>query len=147
MKLNELKPNAGAKKAARRIGRGPGSGWGKTSARGSKGQNSRSGSKTPPWFEGGQMPLQRRMPKRGFTNPFHKEFAVVNCGQLAKLFKAGETVDEAALIQAGVVKDLKSGVKLLGDGEISAKLTVKVTKASKNAVAKIEAAGGTIEVS
>lgn len=147
MKLNELKPNEGATKNRRRIGRGPGSGWGKTAAKGTKGQNSRSGSKTPPWFEGGQMPLQRRMPKRGFKNPFRKEFAVVNCGQLEGLFEAGAKVDEAAMIQAGLIKDLKAGIKLLGDGELSISLTVKVSKASKSAVAKIQAAGGTIEVS
>ncbi len=146
MRLNQLSPHPGARKNRRRVGRGPGSGQGKTAGRGTKGQKSRAGVSIPPWFEGGQMPLQRRLPKRGFTNPFKKEYAIVNVGQLEARFESGQTVDAAALIQAGLVNKLLDGVKLLADGELTKKLTVKVTKASKSAVAKVEAAGGTIEV-
>ncbi len=146
MKLNELSPVPGAVKKRHRVGRGPGSGWGKTAGRGHKGQRSRSGFKMPPWFEGGQMPLQRRVPKRGFYNHFRKIYAVVNVGQLEERFEAGAVVDTAALIEAGIVKKLNDGIKLLGDGELTKKLTVKVVKASKSAQAKVEAAGGTLEV-
>ena len=146
MKLNELSPAPGAVKNRHRVGRGTGSGWGKTAGRGNKGQRSRAGFTMPPWFEGGQMPLQRRIPKRGFQNPFRKVFAVVNVGQLEERFEAGAVVDTAALIESGLVKKLYNGIKLLGDGELTKKLTVKVVKASKSAQAKVEAAGGTLEV-
>ena len=146
MKINELSPNQGATKSRKRIGRGPGSGWGKTSAKGHKGQKSRSGASIPAWFEGGQMPLQRRLPKRGFKNPFRTVYVVVNTGQLNDRFDDGATIDEGALVQAGLVKKLLDGIKLLADGDISKKFEIKVTKASKSAVAKVEAAGGTVEV-
>ncbi len=145
MKLNELSPASGATKNRHRIGRGPGSGWGKTAGRGTKGQRSRSGYKLPPWFEGGQMPLQRRVPKRGFYNRFRKYYAVVNVGQLEDRFDSETVIDTAALIRAGLVKKLNDGVKLLGDGELTKKLTVKVVKASKSAREKVEAAGGVLE--
>lgn len=146
MKLNQLSPGQGVNKTGKRIGRGQGSGLGKTSGRGHKGQKSRAGVSIPPWFEGGQMPLQRRLPKRGFTNPTRKEFAVVNVGQLEARFEAGATVDIPALMEAGLVRKLVDGVKLLAEGELTKKLEIKVTKASQSAVAKVEAAGGTIEV-
>lgn len=146
MKLNELKPAKGSTKNRRRIGRGPGSGWGKTSAKGHKGQRSRSGASIPAWFEGGQMPLQRRIPKRGFNNIFSVRYAVVNVGQLAERFEDGAEVDEAALAACGLVKKLYDGVKLLGDGEVGGKFNIKVSAASKSAVAKVEAAGGKVEV-
>ncbi|MBW1711812.1 MAG: 50S ribosomal protein L15 [Deltaproteobacteria bacterium] len=146
MKLNQLSPAKGAVKKVRRVGRGSGSGRGKTAGRGSKGQKSRAGVRIPPWFEGGQMPLQRRLPKRGFTNPFAKTFAVVNVGQLEDRFESGQVVDQAALIEAGLVKKTLDGVKLLGDGQLKKSLTVKVARASKTAVDKIEAAGGKVEV-
>jgi large subunit ribosomal protein L15 len=146
MRINQLSPAEGGRRKARRAGRGPGSGLGKTAGRGAKGQKSRSGSKIQPWFEGGQMPLQRRIPKRGFKNPFTKRYAVVNIRQLDAYFESGQTVDEAALIESGLVKKLWDGVKLLGDGELTKKLTVQVSKASKAAVAKVEAAGGKVEV-
>ncbi len=146
MKLNELSPAPGAVKNRHRVGRGPGSGWGKTSGRGSKGQRSRAGFKLPPWFEGGQMPLQRRIPKRGFYNRFRKVFSVVNVGQLEERFEAGAVIDTAALIESGLVKRLCDGVKLLGDGDLSKKLIIKVVKASKSAKEKVEAAGGTLEL-
>lgn len=145
MKLNELSPAAGATKNRHRVGRGPGSGWGKTAGRGTKGQRSRAGFKLPPWFEGGQMPLQRRVPKRGFYNRFRKYYAVVNVGQLEERFESETIIDTAALIKAGLVKKLNDGVKLLGDGELTKKLTIKVVKASKSAKEKVEAAGGKLE--
>jgi len=145
MKLNQLSPAKGARKVGKRVGRGSGSGLGKTAGRGSKGQKSRAGVTIPPWFEGGQMPLQRRLPKRGFKNPFRKVYAVVNVAQLQERFQAGATVDEQALREAGLVKKLLDGVKLLGRGELEKKLTVKVTRASKQAKAKVEAAGGVLE--
>lgn len=146
MKLNELKPAPGAVKKGRRSGRGPGSGLGKTAGRGTKGQKSRSGAKLKPWFEGGQMPLQRRVPKRGFYNPFSKHFAIVNVGQLEAKFEAGATVDEAALVKAGLVKKVIDGIKLLGEGELKTSLTIQVSKASKSAIEKVESAGGKVEV-
>jgi len=146
MKLNQLSPVKGSRKNKKRAGRGPGSGLGKTCGRGTKGQKSRSGSKLRPWFEGGQMPLQRRVPKRGFSNPNRCEYAIVNVGQVAARFKSGQTVDAAALIASGLVKNPRDGIKLLGVGEIKKKLTIKVSKASQTARAKIEAAGGKVEV-
>ena len=144
MKLNELQPASGSTKDRKRVGRGPGSGSGKTAGRGHKGQKSRSGSKAMLGFEGGQMPLQRRLPKIGFTNIFKKRYAIVNVGDLSK-FDAGSVVDVKSLLDAGLVKKTYDGVKLLGNGELTAGLTVKVDKISKSAAEKIEAAGGKVE--
>ena len=144
MELNNLKPKKGARHAKKRVGRGPGSGHGKTSGRGEKGQKSRSGFSRQIGFEGGQMPLHRRLPKRGFTNIFKKDYAVVNLADLER-FDNGATVDEAALRQAGLVKGRNDGIKVLGNGKLSKKLTVSATKFSATAKQAIEAAGGTIE--
>ncbi len=144
MKLHELKPASGSRRKQKRVGRGVASGWGKTAGRGNKGHKARSGGQTHPGFEGGQMPLQRRLPKRGFKNPFRKEWAVVNLRDLAG-FEAGSVVDAAALLRAGRVRNLRDGVKLLGEGEIQTALTVRVDKVSRGARAKIEAAGGRVE--
>ena len=145
MKLNELSPAKGSRKAPKRLGRGVGSGTGKTAGRGTKGYNSRSGGGVRPGYEGGQMPIHRRLPKRGFTNIFKKDIVVINIRDLAR-FQSGSVVDEAALAQAGLIKSQRDGVKLLGQGEIEYPLNVKVNYFSKNAKAKIEAAGGSIEV-
>lgn len=145
MKLNELSPARGSKKARKRKGRGVGAGTGKTAGRGSKGQNSRSGGGTRPGYEGGQMPIHRRLPKRGFKNIFKKTFAVINIRDLEK-FEDGSTVDEAAFIQAGLVKGKRDGIKLLSNGAIDRAITVKVNRISKAAREKIESAGGTVEV-
>ncbi len=145
MKLNELSPAKGSHKAPKRLGRGVGSGSGKTAGRGTKGYNSRSGGGVRPGYEGGQMPLHRRLPKRGFTNVFKKNIAVVNIRDLAK-FDQGSVVDEDALVQAGLVKGKKDGIKLLAHGEINYSLDVKVNQISKSAREKIEAAGGIVEV-
>lgn len=146
MKLNELKPPAGAKKKPKRIGRGQGSGHGNhTSTRGSKGQNSRSGGGVRPGFEGGQMPLQRRLPKRGFKNPFRTAVAEVNIQDLVR-FEPGSVVDAQALAEAGLVKGTFEEIKLLGKGEIDRPLTVKVDRISAGAKSKLEAAGGTVEL-
>jgi len=145
MKLNELAPPKGSRRKRKRIGRGPGSGWGTTSGKGHKGQNSRSGGGVPEWFEGGQMPLARRVPKRGFTNIFRPEYVVVNLRDLAR-FEAGAVVDQAALREAGLVKGACDGVKVLAQGEVKVALTLKVDKISAAARAKVEAAGGTVEV-
>ena len=144
MELSNLKPKKGARHAKKRVGRGPGSGHGKTSGRGEKGQKSRSGFSRKLGFEGGQMPLHRRLPKRGFTNIFKKEYAVVNLADLER-FDNGATVDEAALRQAGLVKGQNDGVKVLGNGKLSKKLTVSATKFSATAKSAIEAAGGTVQ--
>ncbi len=144
MKLHELKPAKGAAKARKRLGRGVASGTGKTAGRGTKGHNSRSGGGVRPGYEGGQMPLHRRLPKRGFTNIFKKQIAVINISDLSR-FDAGEVVDEAALVRTGLVKGRRDGIKLLGQGDISAALTVKVNAVSSSAKAKIEAAGGSVE--
>jgi large subunit ribosomal protein L15 len=144
MELNNLKPKKGARHAKKRVGRGPGSGHGKTSGRGEKGQKSRAGFSRQPGFEGGQMPLHRRLPKRGFTNIFKKEYAVVNLSDLER-FDNGATVDEAALRQAGLVKGQNDGVKVLGNGKLSKKLTVSATKFSATAKQAIEAAGGSVQ--
>ncbi len=145
MKLHELAPAPGSTKAPKRLGRGIGSGVGKTSGKGHKGQNARSGGGVRPGFEGGQMPLSRRLPKRGFTNIFAKEYAVINLSDLGK-FKDGDTVSAQTLIEKGVIKKPLDGVKVLGNGQISAKLTIVAAKVSKSAAEKIEAAGGKIEV-
>jgi large subunit ribosomal protein L15 len=144
MELNNLKPKKGSRHAKKRVGRGPGSGHGKTSGRGEKGQKSRSGFSRKLGFEGGQMPLHRRLPKRGFTNIFKKDYAIVNVSDLER-FDNGATIDEAALRQVGLVKGQNDGVKILGDGELSKKLTVSATKFSKTAREIIEKAGGTCE--
>ena len=145
MKLNELSPAPGSHKAPRRLGRGVGSGRGKTAGRGTKGYNSRSGGGVRPGYEGGQMPLHRRLPKRGFANIFRKNIAVINVRDLDK-FDKDSVVDEAALVAAGLVKGKKDGIKLLGHGEIKHSLQVKVNQISKSAREKIEAAGGKVEV-
>jgi large subunit ribosomal protein L15 len=144
MELSNLKPKKGARHAKKRVGRGPGSGHGKTSGRGEKGQKSRSGYSGKRGFEGGQMPLHRRLPKRGFTNIFKKDYAVVNVSDLER-FDSGASVDEAMLRQAGLVKGSHDGVKVLGDGELSKKLTVSATKFSKSAREIIEKAGGSCQ--
>jgi large subunit ribosomal protein L15 len=145
MKLHELSPAPGSRHPRKRIGRGIGSGTGKTSGRGHKGQNSRSGGGTRPGFEGGQNPLYRRLPKRGFTNRFRKEYAIVNLEQLNH-FTAGSEVTPQALLESGLVKNPKSGIKILGDGQLTVQLTVKANKFSQSAVEKIQAAGGSTEV-
>ncbi len=144
MELNSLKPKKGARHAKKRVGRGPGSGHGKTSGRGEKGQKSRSGFSRLLGFEGGQMPLHRRLPKRGFTNIFKKEHAIVNVSELER-FDNGATVDEAVLRKAGLVKGQKDGIKILGNGKLTKKLTVHATKFSDAARRQIEAAGGTCQ--
>ena len=146
MKLSELRPAKGAKSASKRVGRGKGSGLGRTAGRGDKGMRSRSGRGSRPGYEGGQMPLQRRLPKRGFHNPFRKEYSIVNVRDLNR-FEAGAVVDVDALQAAGMVKNVRYGVKLLGDGEVNRAVTVKVDKASREAARKVAAAGGTLEVS
>ena len=145
MRLNELSPASGSRKDRKRIGRGVGSGSGKTAGRGTKGHKSRSGGGVRPGFEGGQMPLHRRLPKRGFTNIFKKKVAVINICDLAR-FESGETVDEAALVRTGLVKGKRDGIKLLGNGEVKHPLTVRINWFSSKAKEKIEAAGGKIEV-
>jgi large subunit ribosomal protein L15 len=145
MKLHELSPPEKSRKSDKRLGRGVGSGWGKTAGRGTKGYNSRSGGGVRPGYEGGQMPIQRRLPKRGFTNIFRKKIAVINLRDLLA-FESGSLVDEAALVKAGLVKGQKDGIKLLGHGEVRVALKVKLNQVSKSAREKIEAAGGSIEV-
>jgi len=145
MELNELRPPEGARKKKKRIGRGEGSGHGGTSTHGHKGYKARSGGNTRPGFEGGQMPLQRRLPKRGFRNPFRKEFAIINIKDLAR-FPAGAVVDVAGLKAAGLVKAVRSGVKVLAQGSIAHPLIVRVHRYSLAAISKIEAAGGKAEV-
>ena len=145
MKLHELSPPSRSRKMSRRLGRGVGTGSGKTAGRGTKGYNSRSGGGVRPGYEGGQMPIQRRLPKRGFTNIFRKRIAVINIRDLLT-FKSGSLVDEDALVKAGLIKGKKDGIKLLGQGEISIALNVKLSHVSKSAREKIEAAGGSIEV-
>ena len=144
MDLSNLRPALGSTKNRKRIGRGPGSGTGKTSGKGHKGQNARSGGGVKPGFEGGQMPLQRRLPKRGFTPLTRKVYALVNVEDLDR-FDANTVVDAKLLIEAGLVNKIIDGIKILGSGELSTSLTVKADKFSKSAVAKIEAAGGKIE--
>lgn len=146
MKLHELTPAAGSKKDVKRIGRGAGSGQGKTAGKGHKGQKARAGRGMRPGFEGGQMPLQRRIPKRGFNNIFAKEIAIVNVAALDQRFNDGDVVDVAALVKTGLVKNELDGVKVLGNGEITKKLTVQVNAFSNSAKEKIEAAGGKAEV-
>ena len=145
MELHTLSPKPGSRKDRKRVGRGPGSGTGKTAGRGHKGQLSRSGYTQRRNFEGGQMPLIRRLPKRGFTNIFRKEYVIVNVGQLER-FPAGSEITPDVLLAEGVVSQLRDGVKVLGDGTLSRKLTVRAHKFSKKAQELIEAAGGSCEV-
>jgi large subunit ribosomal protein L15 len=145
MRLDELKPSPGSRHPKKRVGRGPGSGNGKTAGRGAKGQNSRAGGGVRPGFEGGQMPLTRRIPKRGFTNIFRKEWAIINLRDLHQ-FAADQVVDVELLIRAGLIKAGAKRIKLLGQGEVTMPLTVKVQAVSAQAKARIEAAGGRVEV-
>ena len=146
MKLHELSPVEGSKKKSKRIGRGHGSGWGKTAGKGHKGHKARSGGSIRPGFEGGQMPLQRRVPKRGFNNIFAKNVVAINLSVLNRTFNDGDTVDVETLRAAGVVKNGFDAVKVLGNGKIDKKLNVKVSAYSESAKAAIEAAGGKAEV-
>ena len=145
MKLHELSPAAGSKTAVKRVGRGHGSGWGKTAGKGHKGQNARSGGGVKPGFEGGQTRMSMRIPKRGFNNIFRKEYAIVNVSDLEQ-FNSGVTVDAELLKAAGLVKNSKDGIKVLGNGELTKSLTVKADKFSDAAKEKIEKAGGKVEV-
>ncbi|MDD4600540.1 50S ribosomal protein L15 [bioreactor metagenome] len=145
MKLHDLAPAPGSKKVRTRVGRGLGSGLGKTAGKGHKGQNSRAGGGTRPGFEGGQMPLYRRLPKRGFYNKFAKEYAEVNIEQLNR-FDDGAVVDPVALIEAGILKNVHDGVRILGNGELTKALTIIANGFTKSAVEKITAAGGKVEV-
>ena len=145
MKLHELKPPAGATQRRKRVGRGTGSGHGKTSGRGEKGQKARSGAHIHPWFEGGQLPLHRRVPKRGFTNRFRKVYATVNLRDLER-FELGTKVTPGLLQERRIVKDLKAGLKVLAEGVLSKPLSVAAHKFSKQAIEKILASGGMVEV-
>ncbi len=144
MKLNEVRPDKGARKKRRRIGRGEGSGRGGTAGRGTKGQNARSGGGVHLGFEGGQMPLHRRLPKRGFTNVFKKRYEILNIKDLSS-FRSGETVDRDSLLKAGLLRK-RWAVKLLGAGDISHPLYIRLDKVSQGARDKIESAGGTVEM-
>ena len=145
MRLSELQPAPGSKHKKKRVGRGPASGWGKTAGRGHKGQNSRAGGGTKPGFEGGQMPLTRRIPKRGFTNIFRKPWAIINLRDL-KRFAADSVVDALALKEAGLVRQKSRRIKLLGQGEVTVPLVVRVHSVSSQARTRVEAAGGRVEV-
>ncbi|MBQ7723603.1 MAG: 50S ribosomal protein L15 [Selenomonadaceae bacterium] len=145
MKLHELKPAEGSRKDKTRVGRGTGSGCGKTSGRGHKGQKARSGGGVRPGFEGGQMPIYRRLPKRGFQNIWRKEYAEVNVETL-NIFDDDTTVDAVALVEIGILKNVLDGVRILGNGELKKKLNVKAQGFTKTALQKIEAAGGSAEV-
>ena len=145
MKLHELHPAEGSTTAAKRLGRGVGSGLGKTAGKGHKGAKARSGGGKRPGFEGGQMPLTRRLPKRGFTNIFAKEYATINVSAL-NVFEDGSTVNAEALLEMGLIKKVLDGVKVLGGGELQKKLTVSVAKVTASAKEKIEAIGGKVEV-
>jgi large subunit ribosomal protein L15 len=144
MEIHELKPPKGSRKKRKRVGRGGGSGWGKTSGRGTKGQNSRSGGGVSVGFEGGQMPLQRRIPKRGFTNIFKKQYEIINIKDLMR-FDSGETVDTDTLIKSGLIKKAMT-VKLLANGDISYPINIIVNNVSRAAKEKIESAGGKVEL-
>jgi len=146
MNLSNLSPAPGAVTPRKRLGRGPGSGLGKTSGRGHKGRGSRSGGNTTPGYEGGQMPLQRRLPKRGFRSPFRTEYTVINLRQLDQKFAAGAVIDRDALLASGLAKIKTQPIKVLADGTLSKALTVKAEKFSNSAKQKLEAAGGTAEV-
>lgn len=142
--MNSLKPAIGSTKNRKRIGRGTGSGHGKTATKGHKGQKARSGGNVEPGFEGGQMPMQRRLPKRGFNPLSHKVYSLVKLGQL-EIFEAGQSIDVEALLKSGIIARIRDGVKILADGEITKALNIKANKFSAAAKAKIEAAGGTVE--
>ena len=144
LRLNTLSPSKGARKVNKRVGRGPGSGWGKTAGRGHKGARSRSGYTAKPGFEGGQMPLHRRLPKRGFTNIFKKQYTIVSLSALDK-FAAGTVVNKSVLLESGLIKKSDELVKILANGEISKALTLEVDKISQGAHDKIVAAGGTVK--
>lgn len=146
MDLRSLKPAPGSNRQRKRVGRGPGSGLGKTSGRGHKGKGARSGGNTPPGYEGGQNPLQRRLPKRGFTNPSRQEYNIVNLGDLEARFDAGAIVDRDALEDKGLLRKRALPVKILGKGEISKALTVRADRFSKGARERLESAGGAAEV-
>ncbi|MEO0198676.1 MAG: 50S ribosomal protein L15 [candidate division WOR-3 bacterium] len=146
MDLSSLRPGKGAVKSKKRVGRGPGSGHGKTSCRGHKGQKARTGGAKPVWFEGGQMPLYKRLPKRGFKNPFRVEYQIVNLDILDKYFENGEVVNRDTLLSKGLIKDPNMPVKILGRGEITKKLSFEVDKVSESAKIKIEKAGGNVNV-
>lgn len=146
MKLEDLKPAEGATKKSKRVGRGYGSGNGKTAGKGHKGQKARSGGVKGAGFEGGQMPLQRRLPKRGFTNIFRKEFSIINLADLEKVAGSADPVTPEILMRNGLIKNVKQGVKVLGMGELKTKMTVRAHKFSKTALDKIQAAGGKAEV-
>jgi len=146
MNINDLKPNPGAKKNRKRVGRGTGSGNGTTAGRGMNGQWSRSGGGVRPGFEGGQMPLQRRLPKRGFNNIFKKEYALVNVGDVDAIFEAGSVITIDMLLESGLIKKQLDGVKVLANGEVTKAFTIQANKFSKAAAEKIEAAGGKAEV-
>ncbi len=145
MKLTDLKPASGSTKKRKIVGRGVGSGHGKTSCRGTKGQNCRSGGKRPPWFEGGQMPLQRRLPKRGFTNIFKKKYEILNLSDLERIAATEDNFTEDSLREKKIIGN-KGRLKILGDGELKKKITISAAKFSKSAIEKIEAAGGKAEV-
>ena len=145
MKLHELGPAAGSTTAPKRLGRGVGSGLGKTSGKGHKGAKARSGGGKRPGFEGGQLPLVRRLPKYGFTNIFRKEYVAINVSRL-EVFEDGMTVGPVELIEEGIIKKIEDGIKIMGDGELTKKLTVQAMKFTASAKAKIEAAGGKCEV-
>ncbi|WP_300380439.1 50S ribosomal protein L15 [Clostridium sp.] len=145
MKLHELKPPAGSKKSPKRIGRGTGSGTGRNAGKGEKGQNARSGGGVRPGFEGGQMPLYRRLPKRGFTNIFAKQYVSINVDRL-NIFENGTEITPEFLLETRVISKIRDGVKILGNGSLEKSLTVKGCKFSKSAAEKIEAAGGKVEV-
>ena len=145
MKLHEIKPAVGSTTAPKRLGRGIGSGLGKTSGKGHKGAKARSGGGKRPGFEGGQLPLIRRLPKFGFTNIFRKEYVAINVGRL-EVFEDGMTVGPVELIEEGIIKKIEDGIKIMGDGELTKKLTVKANKFTASAKEKIEAAGGKAEV-
>jgi len=145
MKLNNLRPAPKSVKKRKRVGRGCGSGHGFTSGRGSNGQNSRSGGGVRPGFEGGQMPLYRRVPKRGFTNIFKKDYSIVNIGRL-NIFQDGDVVTQKELTDKGIIKKVRFGVKILSKGSLNKKLTIKANKFSKKAISEIEIIGGKIEV-
>jgi large subunit ribosomal protein L15 len=145
MNLGSLKPPDGSRKKRKRVGRGDGSGHGGTSCKGHKGQNARSGGGVRPGFEGGQMPLSRRLPKRGFRNPFRKEIVIINIEQLNR-FSKGSVIDKEVLVRAGLVKGKADGIKLLGKGNIEYPISLKIDMISRGAREKIEAAGGSITV-
>ena len=145
MRLQDLSPSEGSTKKRKRVGRGPGSGHGKTSCRGHKGQKARSGGSIAPGFEGGQMPFTRRIPKRGFTNIFKKSYGVINLKDLNQLGQK-DAIDIETLREAGLVKRIQDGVKVLGEGEIARPLVLKVNRVSKTAKSKIEAVGGKVEI-